>query len=52
MRNNGFCNLNPIPRRSVFINFTPSLVTSIPYNFATAVTLAERNIQFYQTTYY
>lgn len=36
-----FSNLKPIPNLSVFINFTPSLFTSTPYNFAKAVTFSK-----------
>lgn len=41
IRNSGFCNLKPMPSRSVFMNLTLSFVTSIPFSLATAVTFPD-----------
>lgn len=37
-----FSSLKPIPNLSVFMNLTPSFLTSTPYNFARPVTFSKK----------
>lgn len=40
-----FSSLKPIPNLSVFMNLTPSFLTSTPYNFARPVTFSKNKNQ-------